>query len=249
MWYEDRGTGLSNYQVATSPVAEGPFTSIEGGSGLLPGKGRVGDYNIFIDDDDKAYHVRTGFDIVLLNDNYTAPAKQVASFSTPKPSEGPTMFKHNGIYYITAGTGCCACLGGSNVYVLSASSPAGPWTFQGDIGSNPVPFDQHSPHNYVTKSQGSAVFKVGDNIIYLGNQWNSGLSETPPGPRKHDLLYFGVLEFEPSPSAVCIKEIEEHKGGKQVSLACANGVINEVLFASFGTPTGDCSTGLVVNST
>jgi hypothetical protein len=29
-----------------------------------------------------------------------------------------------------------------------------------------------------------------------GNQWNSGLSETPPGPRMHDLLYWTVLQFE-----------------------------------------------------
>ena len=35
-----------------------------------------------------AYHVRTGFDIVRLNENYTAPANHVAAFQTPKSSEG-----------------------------------------------------------------------------------------------------------------------------------------------------------------
>ena len=69
--------------------------------------------------------MRTGFDIVRLNDEYTAAASHVAAFSTPKPSEGPTMFKREGAYYITAGTGCCACIGGSSVYVLSAPAPAG----------------------------------------------------------------------------------------------------------------------------
>ena len=38
--------------------------------------------------------------------------------------------------------------------------------------------------------QGSSVFKVGDQYVYLGNQWNSGLKLTPPGPRNHDLLYW-----------------------------------------------------------
>ena len=31
--------------------------------------------------------------------------------------------------------------------------------------------------------------------LWMGNQWNSGLAETPPGPRKHDLLYWAVLDF------------------------------------------------------
>ena len=31
--------------------------------------------------------------------------------------------------------------------------------------------------------------------VWVGNQWNSGLSETPPGPRNHDLLYWTVLNF------------------------------------------------------
>jgi beta-xylosidase len=195
MWYEDRGAPSSNYQVATSRTAEGPFTTIAGGSGPVPGKGRIGDYSIFVDGDGAAYHVRPGFDIVRLNDEYTAAASHVASFSTPKSSEGPTMFKRDSTYYITAGTGCCACIGGSSVYVLSAPAPAGPWSYQGDVGSNPAPFDAHSPHNFVTRAQGSSVFVAGGEHVYLGNQWNSGLASTPPGPRNHDLLYFGVLRF------------------------------------------------------
>ena len=199
MWYEDRGALTHAYQIATSPNPEGPFVSIAAGSGTMPGKGRIGDYTIFVDDDGKAYHTRTGFDIVELDETYTKPASLVASFNTPKASEGPTMFKRNGTYYVTAGTGCCACIGGSSVYVLSAPSIKGPWTFMGDVGSNPgVPFDKHSPHNFVTNAQGSAVLKVGDDHVYLGNQWNTGLRETPPGPRNHDLLYWGVFEFEDS---------------------------------------------------
>ena len=136
------------------------------------GAGRIGDFSIFVDDDGSAYHVRTGFDIVKLNANFTGPAEHVASFDTPKSSEGPTLFKRNGTYFVTAGTGCCACLGGSSIYVLSAPSPAGPWSYQGDVGSVPGHvFDPHSPSNYVTKAQGTAVFTVGSQYIYLGNQW------------------------------------------------------------------------------
>ena len=48
--YEDRGAGLSGYQVATSPTPQGPFTTTHTNV-KMPGKGRVGDYNIFVDDD------------------------------------------------------------------------------------------------------------------------------------------------------------------------------------------------------
>lgn len=51
----------------------------------------------FVDDDGAAYHVRTGFDIVLLNENYTGPTGTYASFSTPESSEGPVMFKRDGV--------------------------------------------------------------------------------------------------------------------------------------------------------
>ena len=91
----------------------------------------------------------------------------------------------------------CATSTGSTIYVLSAPAPAGPWTFQGDVGSVPGhTFDKHSPDNYVSKAQGSAIFKVDDQVVYLGNQWNSGLKETPPGPRNHDLLFWTVLQFD-----------------------------------------------------
>ena len=44
-----------------------------------------------------------------------------------------------------------------------------------------------------------AGVQVGDSYIYLGNQWNSGLQQSPPGPRNHDLLYWGELHFEAAP--------------------------------------------------
>ena len=62
------------------------------------GRGRTGDFDIFVDDDGSAYHVRTGFDVVKLNDDYTGPATHMSSFTTPKPSEGPVMFKRGGKY-------------------------------------------------------------------------------------------------------------------------------------------------------
>eukprot|EP01049_Picozoa_sp_SAG25_P014641 SAG25_NODE_2661_length_1462_cov_2.902421_1_plen_98_part_00 len=70
------------------------------------------------------------------------------------------VFKRDGTYYVLSGTGCCACLGGSTIYVQMSSSMAGPWSYAGDVGSNPTPFDPKSPNNFVTKAQASAVFEV-----------------------------------------------------------------------------------------
>ena len=199
MWYEDRtaGTGKGKgYSVATSATPSGPFVTIDH-SVEMPGHGRIGDFNLFVDNDGVAYHVRTGFSLTRLNAEYTGPMALVSEFQLG--GEGPTMFKRQGYYYITTGSVCCACVGGSSILVHSSNNVTGPWVTQGDVGSNPKhdPNDVHDPNKYVTKSQGSAVFDVGAHQwVYLGNQWNSGLKERPPGPRNHDLLYWGVMEFQ-----------------------------------------------------
>lgn len=197
LWYEDRGAGEMGYAVAQSEKPEGPFHTTHVNVSM-PGAGKIGDFNIFIDDDGKAYHIRTGFDLVLLNADYTGPAKYVTKLTTPERSEAPVMFKRGGFYYVLAGTDCCACIGGSSIFVLASSSVSGPYKYMGDVGSVPGHiFDPFSPSNYVTKAQASTIFKVGeDNYIWLGNQWNSGLSTSPPGPRNHDLLYWAKLEFD-----------------------------------------------------
>ena len=60
----------------------------------------AGDFDIFIDDDGSAYHVRTGFDIVKLNKEFTGPDHHISSFRTPRDSEGPVIFKRDGMYYM-----------------------------------------------------------------------------------------------------------------------------------------------------
>ena len=112
-----------------------------------------------------------------------------------RPAEGPIFFKRGGSYYIFGGTTCCACRGGSSIYVFRAESPLGPWRFVNDVGSNPrpagAPFDIHDPHAFVTNAQASAVLDVGnDQWLWLGNQWVSS------GRRNADLLYWTVLDFD-----------------------------------------------------
>lgn len=101
--------------------------------------GKIGDFDILVDDDGKAYQVRTGNIIRQLSDDYLNVQGNQSGFTPPKSlkcgCEGPTFFKHEGTYYITLGSGCCACKGGSSIHVFSAPKPLGPYTYIGDIGT------------------------------------------------------------------------------------------------------------------
>ena len=203
LWYEDRPE--SGYSVATSQNPGGPFKTIHSNISM-PGTGRIGDFDLFVDNDGVAYHIRTGFDIVQLDSTYTGVDQLVSSFKTPESTEAPILFRRDDMYYAFVGRDCCYCLGGSNVFWLTASSIRGPWTLRGDVGSNPGPFDPHSPNNYVTRGQGQKVFPVhtrsGPSLLYLGCQWGSGLKQHPPGPRHHDLFFWQLIQFSENGSVI-----------------------------------------------
>ena len=99
----------------------------------LGGKGRVGDYDVFVDPaSGAAYHIRTGLSIQRLSANFSAPAG--AAVDLPNGGvEGPAMFERAGAYYLLAGQGCCACRGGSNVLVYRGASPSGPFALMEDF--------------------------------------------------------------------------------------------------------------------
>ena len=200
MYYEDRWSTGSNpgYALAAADSPAGPFTAVSD-SVRLGGKGRVGDYDVFVDPaSGSAYHIRTGLTIQRLAANYSAA--EGAAVDLPNGGvEGPAMFERAGAYYLLAGQGCCACRGGSNVLVYRGASPSGPFALQGDVGSNHTAghvFDAHSPYNYVTRAQQTKVVRVPDaaggvQYLWVGNQWVSEVG----APRNTNLLYFALLQF------------------------------------------------------
>jgi hypothetical protein len=209
MWYEDRWPSgkQDGYAVATSPNPWGPFTTVSN-SVSMAGSGRIGDYDVFVDEDGTAYHVRTGLTIEVLASNLTAGTGNAVNIPNGGV-EGPAMFfRRNAsgtkIYYVLVGEGCCACRGGSNIVVYTALSAMGPYTRVGDVGSNTTsPFHPTSPFNYVTRAQQTKVIMVPDgqgNTQYLwaGNQWVTSLRPDGSlgGPRNQDLLYWTVLDFD-----------------------------------------------------
>ena len=192
MWYIDRwdnGTDNPGYAVATSPTAEGPFITVLNSTTMLT-PDKIGDFYIFVDDDGKAYHVRTRFVVELLTEDYLNSARtESTSFSDPSGGgEAPVMFKRGQTYYVMYGSNCCACKGGSSIAYATAPSPLGPFTLRSlSIGTN-------SSGLFATNAQASTIFKVGDELIWAGNQWVT--SQLPGNPRNHDLLYLTPLRFE-----------------------------------------------------
>lgn len=63
-------------------------------------------------------------------------------------------------------------------------------------------------------------------------------------------VYLRLQDPPPSPpSATCDEQKELRKGGHEIVLSCHSGVIDRVLFAALGTPTGSCDSGFVHNAT
>ena len=201
MWFEDRPSAIvsSGYSVATAVSPAGPFATVATKVAMAD---VPGDFDLLVDDDGACYHVQTttndpnatkGFVVTLLDSSYTQAAfpKKAAPFEAPMPAEGPVFFKREGLYYILGGTTCCACRGGSSIYVFVAPSPLGPWRFVSDIGSTPHhQYDPSSRSNYVTGAQASDVVQIGGGqFLWLGNQWYTGATVNS------NLMYWTVLDF------------------------------------------------------
>ena len=119
--------------VSDSP--EGPFLTLDGrevrkGSGWQPfplGTGHPIDAEIFRDDDGQAYMLLSRRRIAKLKPDFSGLDGPVTEIRTKRSgySEGPAIFKRNGIYYYLY------TLGGSEAYqyayMTSRVSPMGPW--------------------------------------------------------------------------------------------------------------------------
>jgi len=195
MWYENRypctDRSCSHYVVATSSTPQGPFkTTVESVQFPCP---VGGDFSLFIDSssNNTGYVIVTAtvFCIAKLDSTYTKTTGEYATIVPPGSDEGPNLFKRGNLYYALYGKGCCACTGGSNIWVSTATNPLGPYTLQGDIAS-------YSNGSFVTRAQQSAIFPVvgadgSTQWIWTGNQWGTA----PDHVYNHDLIYWYPLQF------------------------------------------------------
>ena len=108
--------------------------------------------------------------------------------------EAPVFFARGGRFYLMYGSGCCDCKGGSNSWVYSAAQPLGPYTRQGDVGTDP---HTGAP---VTRAQASAVFRLApqdetvSTYMWVGNNFVPG--DGGEGTcTNHALLYWWPIHF------------------------------------------------------
>lgn len=194
-----------NYATATSPSPFGPFTTISNTTamstqfGHLSNNSDVGDFSLFQDDDGTAYILYSSHAHVqverLTPDYYSSTWITTGDTSGvfPKGNEAPAMFKNNGVYYALISDSCCFCGQGGQVRAFQAAAPLGPYTYTGDITLGDNPFKTGT---VTTSSQQTNVFRVGNQLIWQGDRWQS--APAPTRYKGEDFTSWFVLGFEAS---------------------------------------------------
>jgi beta-xylosidase len=139
-WYPKLWNGQTG--VATSDTPVGPFTIVNPKVHLLATA--PGDGSLFADDDGTAYFIYTALNeggtirIERLTADYLASTGE-ASGILAIGAESPLLFRRHNRYYALCGPRCFACPGGTEIQVLIASSPLGPYLAksEGDINRQP----------------------------------------------------------------------------------------------------------------
>ncbi|WP_036879883.1 glycoside hydrolase family 43 protein [Xylanibacter oryzae] len=97
----------------------------------LPGGQMARDQTIFVDDDNKAYHIYSSEDnltlqVAELSDDYTSHTGKYARIAPSNMNEAPAIFKKDGIYWmITSG---CTGWDPNEARMFMARHIMGPWT-------------------------------------------------------------------------------------------------------------------------
>lgn len=176
MWVKLVGTDENprdwNYQymgVATSKSITGEFKIV---NKLIPLDMSSGDFDLFVDDDEKAYlvfgKVHTEIVIADLTDNYLDLIGKYTThlhfYGPPIAREAPAVFKKDNEYFmITSGT---TGYYPNSSLAAKASNIHGPWYITGDPCIND---NEKNSFN----SQISSVFKVPNKELYIaiGDRW------------------------------------------------------------------------------
>lgn len=140
-WYSKLWNGQAG--VATSDSPMGPFSIIS--TNVQLHSTDPGDGSLFVDDDGTAYYIYTALSeggtvrVERLTSDYLAATGKTSGILA-MGTESPLLFRRNNLYYALCGPRCLACPEGSEVQVLTATAPLGPYTAkaEADINRRPV---------------------------------------------------------------------------------------------------------------
>ena len=127
------------------------------------------DMTLFVDDDDKAYHVYASEDnhtlhVSMLSDDYTRPSGRYARVLEGGDNEAPVVFKTRGKYYLIASGLSGWAPNAARSYV--ASSLFGPWTSLG----NPVRGTEAQMET-TFGGQGTHIIPYKGGFIFMADIW------------------------------------------------------------------------------
>ena len=216
-WLDMRGPRLSDdptyYLVATSASPAGPFGVLN--SNATTRFASPADESLLVDEDGTAYIIysprgtnhTTAVD--RLSDDFTRSLAAGEAPGAPwgQPSgnssgafgsahvEAPALFRRvdaagRATYYAMFGAQCCFCPNGTNIEVHTASSPLGPWTAAGEIGTNASAFSTGAQQNYVATIP--APYGGAPTMLWQGNRWGS----SPDGAFHHDFHFWAPMRFD-----------------------------------------------------
>jgi hypothetical protein len=131
------------------------------------------DMTLFVDDDNKAYHIYASEDnstlhIALLSDDYLSHTGTYFRLFTGRFMEAPAMFRRNGKYYLIMSgcTGWAPNAGRSAV----AESIFGTWKeLENPFRGNDADLSFHSQSTYILPVEGKHT-----QFIYMGDRWMPG---------------------------------------------------------------------------
>ena len=181
------------YGVATSPSPFGPFTTVATDA---PGRARSGngDFSIFVEDEAPytAYLVYVytegipssqlnGIRVDRLSPDYLSSLGSEGETSEliAVHNEAPSMFRRNGLYYVSTGPNCCYCQAGGPVTFYVSCSPLGPYYATSTV-SLAIPAQQTDVTRYVD-GDGNEQY------LFRGDRWQ----QSPDGTKGHDPTYIG----------------------------------------------------------
>jgi hypothetical protein len=128
MWVNDQDAA-DKFRVYTSPAPTGPFTE-QPVPDLPAGTHCTADLDVFVDDDGTAYLAcsNAGWHIAViqLTPDYLRAAGPYDVTGVTRV-EAPSIFKRNGVYYLTMSDPNCGYCTGTGTAYLTATSPLGPW--------------------------------------------------------------------------------------------------------------------------
>ncbi|MTB50363.1 family 43 glycosylhydrolase [Lewinella sp. W8] len=138
-WYPELWDG--HFGVAVSDSPGGPFTIQNPDVKVAHSELGVGDFGLFVDDDQTAYisyNTIQGHRVSVekLNPDYTSSSLENGGYIA-QYCEAGSMFKRKDIYYLLTDYTCCFCNQGAGARVYVADDPLGEWTLTNNINRLP----------------------------------------------------------------------------------------------------------------